>query len=82
MLVASIARAVAAAFLAGAGRRLAFNLTFFAVPPAIALGLPRGRLDTARALQRLVSGLRGRPDRRELREVMADALGANCELML
>ena len=76
VLLVSIARAVvAAAFLAGAGSRLAFNLTFFAVPLAIALGLLRGRLYTARALQHLVSGLRGRPAMHELRKVMADALG-------
>ncbi|WP_088284986.1 sensor histidine kinase [Ideonella sp. A 288] len=78
LLLASIARAsVTAIFLvgSGAGSRLAFTATFFAVPLAIALGLLRGRLYTARALQRLVSGLRERPDMHELRRVMADALG-------
>jgi signal transduction histidine kinase len=76
VLLASIARAcVVAIFLAGYGNQLWFNLTFFAVPMAIALGLLRGRLYTARSLQRLVSGLRGRPDMHELRQVMADALG-------
>lgn len=76
VLLASIARAlVTAAFLTGNGSRLALVATFFAVPLAIALGLLRGRLYTARALQRLVSGLRGRPGVHELREVMASALG-------
>lgn len=76
VLLASIARAtVTAVFLVGSGSRLAFTATFFAVPLAIALGLLRGRLYTARALQRLVTGLRGRPDMAELRRVMADALG-------
>lgn len=76
VLLASIARAtVTAVFLAGSGSRLAFTVTFFAVPIAIALGLLRGRLYAARALQRLVSGLRGRPDMQELRRVMAGALG-------
>jgi signal transduction histidine kinase len=76
VLLASIARAlVTAAFLAGNGSRLALVATFFAVPLAIALGLLRGRLHTARALQRLVSGLRGRPGVHELRDVMAHALG-------
>lgn len=76
VLLASIARAtVTAVFLAGIGSRLAFTVTFFAVPIAIALGLLRGRLHAARALQRLVSGLRGRPGMHELRRVMADALG-------
>jgi signal transduction histidine kinase len=76
VLLASMARAmVVAAFLVGSGSWLAFAATFFAVPLAIALGLLRGRLFTARALQRLVSGLRGRPDMHDLRGVMADALG-------
>jgi signal transduction histidine kinase len=76
VLLVSIARALAtAAFLVGAGSRVAFIATFFAVPLAIALGLLRGRLYTARALQRLVSGLRGRPGMHELRGVMSSALG-------
>ncbi len=76
VLVASIARAmVTAAFLAGSGSRLAFTLTFFAIPLSIALGLLRGRIYTARALQLLVSGLRSRPGMDELRELLARALG-------
>lgn len=76
VLVASIARAlVTAAFLLGIGGRLAFTLSFWAVPVSIVLGLLRGRLYTAKALQRLVSGLRGTPDMHELRSVMAHALG-------
>lgn len=76
VLGVSMARAlVMVAFLVGSGSRLAFILTFLAVPLSIALGLLRGRLYTARALQRLVSGLRGTPDMHQLREVMAHALG-------
>jgi len=44
------------------------------VPLAIALGLLRGRLYAARTLQRLVNGLRGRPDAQELRVLMSRAL--------
>lgn len=51
-----------------------FSLTFWAVPLGIALGLLRGRLYAARALHNLVTGLRRRPDRNELRDVMAEAL--------
>jgi len=53
---------------------LALTFTFWAVPLAIALGLLRGRLYTARSLQRLVSGLRSRPGVQPLRDVMAQAL--------
>lgn len=59
----------------GSGNRIAFTLTFFAVPLAIALGLLRGRIYTARALQMLVSGLRSRPDMQGLRQLLAKALG-------
>ncbi len=51
-----------------------FSLTFWAIPLGIALGLLRGRLYAARALHHLVMGLRRRPDRLELRNVMAEAL--------
>jgi signal transduction histidine kinase len=53
----------------------AYPLTLWAVPLAIALGLVRGRLYSARTLQRLVLGLRGRPDLHALRDVLAKALG-------
>jgi signal transduction histidine kinase len=76
VLLASIARTLAlAAFLITDANLLVLPLTFWAVPLAIALGLLRGRLYAARALQALVSGLRGRPDAHELRNVMARALG-------
>ena len=76
VLLASIARTVAVAhFLATDGNSLALPLTFWAVPLAIAAGLLRGRLYTARALQTLVTGLRARPDIHALRDVMARALG-------
>ena len=76
VLVASIARTVALVFILALGQSgVAYPLTLWAVPLAIALGLVRGRLYTARTLQRLVHGLRGRPDVRALREVMAQALG-------
>lgn len=76
VLAASIARTVAIAILLGLGRGgYAYTLTLWAVPLAIALGLVRGRLYTARTLQRLVLGLRGRPDVHALRDVLAKALG-------
>lgn len=77
VLFASIARTVVMAvfLLATDSHFLVMTLTFWALPIAIALGLLRGRLYTARALQLLVSGLRGRPDMHALRDVMARALG-------
>ena len=76
VLLASIARTVAIAmFLVADSNWVAMSLTFWAVPLAIALGLLRGRLYTARALQTLVTGLRARPDVHALRDVMARALG-------
>jgi signal transduction histidine kinase len=75
VLLASIARTLAlVAFLVTDANLIALPLTFWAVPLAIALGLLRGRLYTAKALQRLVTGLRGRPDVHGLRDVMAQAL--------
>jgi signal transduction histidine kinase len=75
VLIVSMARVLAVGvFLATAGNTLALTLTFWAVPLAIALGLLRGRLYAARALQRLVRGLRGRPDAQELRALMSRAL--------
>jgi signal transduction histidine kinase len=75
VVAASIARALSVAAFLLAGRFvLAVVVTLWAIPLAIALGLLRGRLHTARVLQRLVGGLQARPDRRELREVMARAL--------
>jgi signal transduction histidine kinase len=76
VLLASIARTLAiASFLVTDASWLTSYFTFWAVPLAIALGLLRSRLYTARALQTLVTGLRGRPDVRALRDVMARALG-------
>lgn len=76
ILLASIARTLAVSvFLLTDGNFLALPLTFLAVPLAIALGLLRGRLYSARALQTLVTGLRARPDIHALRDVMAKALG-------
>lgn len=76
VLLASIGRLLAIAhFLATGGGDLAMNLSFPAVPLAIAWGLLRGRLYTARVLQQLVSGLVRRPAPAELRDVMSVALG-------
>lgn len=75
VLLASVARALnIAIFLSTGGAVLAQIFTFWAVPLAIAAGLLRGRLYTARSLQRLVTGLRSRPGMRPLRDVMAQAL--------
>ncbi len=76
VLVASMARVLGVAVLlsSGGGGALALTVTFWAVPLAIALGLLRGRLYSARALQALVTGLRQRPEAAELRNVMAEAL--------
>ena len=75
VVVASIARVITmAGFLATNVTNLAQNLTFWAIPLAIALGLLRGRLYVAKALQRLVTGLRERPNVHDLRRVMAEAL--------
>ena len=43
------------------------------MPLAIDLGLLRGRLYAAESLQKLVAGLRRRPDMAELRRVMSEA---------
>lgn len=75
VLLASIARLLnMAAFVSTGGALLALTFTLWAVPLALAWGLLRGRLYTARVLQRLVSGLRRRPGPQELRDVMARAL--------
>jgi signal transduction histidine kinase len=75
VVVASLARALnIAVFLVTGMGLLALTFTLWAVPLAIALGLLRGRIYTARALQRLVGGLRRRPHLAELRDVMAEAL--------
>jgi signal transduction histidine kinase len=50
------------------------TVTYWLVPIAIMTGLLLGRLTTARAMLRLVSGLERRPDASRLRDVMADAL--------
>jgi len=76
VVVASLTRILAmAAFLVTGGNTLAITLTLWAVPLAIALGLLRGRLYTAKVLQRVVGGLQTRPDMHALRDVMATALG-------
>lgn len=76
VLIASMARVLAVGvFLATDGNTLALTLTFWAIPLAIALGLLRGRLYAARTLQRLVKGLRGRPDAQQLRTLISRALG-------
>ncbi len=75
VVLASIARVITmAGFLATNVINVAQNLTFWAIPLAIALGLLRGRLYLAKALQRLVTGLRERPTVHDLRRVMANAL--------
>lgn len=75
VLLASMARALnVAAFLATGGTLVLLTFTFWLVPLSIGLGLLRGRLYAARALQRLVSGRRRHPRLGELRDVMADAL--------
>jgi signal transduction histidine kinase len=72
---ASIARSLAiAAFLATGSFSFGLTLTLWAIPLAVALGLLRGRLYIANALQRLVAGLRKGPDIDTLRAVMAEAL--------
>jgi hypothetical protein len=73
--LASIARTLSIAiFLASGAGSIALTITLWAVPLAVALGLLRGRLYTARALQQVVSGLRRRLSISELRELMAEAL--------
>lgn len=78
VFAASILRVLALALFVGSGGSVlggtALVLTFWGIPLSMALGLLLGRLYTARALVRLVSGLEQRPDTEELREVMADAL--------
>jgi signal transduction histidine kinase len=76
VLLAAMARAltVAVFLVVGGVTTLLSALTFWAVPLAIALGLLRGRLYTARVLQHLVSGLRSRPGAQQLRDVIAKAL--------
>lgn len=75
VLFASIARVLTlAAFLVSNRFGPALIVTFWLIPLAVALGLLLGRMYMAKALQRLVSGLRTRPDMATLRVVMADAL--------
>lgn len=76
VLLASLARALSVAvFLSTGVGLLALTLTLWAIPVAIALGLLRGRLYMAEALYRLVAGVRQRPGIRDLRDVIAEALG-------
>lgn len=75
VLFASIARTLSiTVFLVSDHAAPGLTVTFWAIPLAIALGLLRGRLYTAAVLQRLVTGLRTRPDMEKLRDVMAQAL--------
>ena len=75
VVAASLLRtAVLMLFLLRPDDGLWLSFTFWAVPAAIALGLLRGRLHTARALQHLVSGLRSGPNPQALRTLMAEAL--------
>ena len=75
VLFASIIRALTVAvYLILGESTLIIGFTLWAIPLALALGLLRGRMYMAKALQRLVSGLRGRPDMQTLRDVMASAL--------
>ena len=78
VLVVSILRTLAvAAFIGSGGSILSGEILvvlFWCVPLSMALGLLLGRLYSASALKRLVSGLQKRPDAVALRAVMADAL--------
>jgi len=75
VLFASIIRALTVAvYLILGESTLIIGFTLWAIPFALVLGLLRGRMYMAKALQRLVSGLRGRPDMQTLRDVMANAL--------
>lgn len=75
VLFASIARVLTlAAFLVSNRFAPALVFTFWLIPLAVALGLLLGRMYMAEALQRLVTGLRTRPDMATLRDVMAEAL--------
>jgi signal transduction histidine kinase len=76
VVLASIARTLnIAAVLATGVATLSLIVTFWAVLLAIAWGLLRGRLYTARVLYQLVTGLQRQHDAGELRDVMAEALG-------
>jgi len=75
VLVAGIFRlGVIAIVLVSDSSRMLFTLSFWAIPLAMALGLLRGRLYMAQALQRLVSGMRAHPDTKALRRMMATAI--------
>lgn len=75
VLIVSIARALSVAvLLVTGGASLGLTFSFWAVPVAIVIGLLRARLYLAKALQRLVAGLRSLPDMAALRHVMAQAL--------
>jgi signal transduction histidine kinase len=76
VVLASIARTLNMAVVLATGvAALSLIVTFWAVLLAIAWGLLRGRLYTARVLYQLVTGLRRRQGAAELRDVMAEALG-------
>ncbi|MGA2455869.1 MAG: histidine kinase [Solirubrobacteraceae bacterium] len=80
VLVAAIARTItimaglALGFQSGTALMTASVLTVWGVPLAIVAGSLLNLSYDAGALERLVTGLRSRPDRRELREIMASAL--------
>ncbi|MES2489942.1 MAG: histidine kinase [Pseudomonadota bacterium] len=75
VLFASICRTLSvAAFLLFGYGPIALTVTLWLVPASIVLGLLRGRLYMASALQKLVTGLSTRPNTAQLRDVMAQAL--------
>jgi signal transduction histidine kinase len=75
VIVVSLVRvATVAVFLSVGMGIIARTISLWAVPVGILLGLLLGRLYTARALHRLVTGLRRPPSHAVFRNVMADAL--------
>jgi signal transduction histidine kinase len=75
VIVVSLVRvATVAVFLSVGMGIIARTISLWAVPVGILLGLLLGRLYTARALHRLVTGLRQPPSNAVFRDVMADAL--------
>jgi signal transduction histidine kinase len=78
VLVVSILRVLGVATFVAAGTLLpgfVLPVLFWLVPLSMALGLLLGRLYSAAALQRLVTGLQLRPHPQQLRAVMANVLG-------
>ena len=76
VLFASICRTLSiAVFLWTGYGSIALTVTLWLVPTAIVLGLLRGRLYMASALQKLVTGLSARPNAAQLHQLMVKALG-------